>query len=206
MTTSHPLVTAAVASFGHIDRGSRCYRLAVRRVATARDRRVGRVRAVARRQRSPAGAELRACLVAVTVASRRRTTRSQWLNLACLWALLSFGDRVAHPLSLVQALVAGTLDGREMYKEVITAALWADEPIALVGVEPFDRAFWHALSNLETHECRATQCEKFQPDWVRGATLADASARRRHRGDGGGLRSADQPTRWWLLGRGTTRR
>jgi hypothetical protein len=60
------------------------------------------------RQRSSATAELRVCLVGRDSFASRQwpLSRSQWLNVARLGALLSLGDRVAHPLSLIEALVA----------------------------------------------------------------------------------------------------
>src|SRR3954453_8300305 len=59
-----------------------------------------------------------------------------------LGALLALGDLELDPLAFFQALVAVGLDGA-VVNEDVTAAVHGDEAVALLGVEPLDRALCH---------------------------------------------------------------
>src|SRR3954452_16008687 len=59
-----------------------------------------------------------------------------------LWAFLALGDLELDSLALFEALVAVGLDGA-VVDEDVTAAIHGDEAVALLGVEPLDRALCH---------------------------------------------------------------
>src|SRR3954468_3848623 len=59
-----------------------------------------------------------------------------------LRALLALGDVELDPLAFFEALVAVGLDGA-VVNEDVTAAVHGDEAVALLRVEPLDRALCH---------------------------------------------------------------
>src|SRR3954453_3975589 len=59
-----------------------------------------------------------------------------------LRAFLALGDLELDPLAFFERLVAVGLDGA-VVNEDVTAAIHGDEAVALLGVEPLDRALCH---------------------------------------------------------------
>src|SRR3954454_24906386 len=69
---------------------------------------------------------------------------SERADVGGLRALLALGHLELDPLVLVQAAVAGGLDGREVGEDVGAAVVRGDEPKALLSVEPLHDAGNHA--------------------------------------------------------------
>jgi hypothetical protein len=70
----------------------------------------------------------------------------QRLDLLGLRALGPPAGRVLNPLVLLKAAVTVSLDGGVMNEDVISAIVWGDETVPLVGVEPLHSALSHVPS------------------------------------------------------------
>src|SRR4051794_17126364 len=78
-------------------------------------------------------------------------------DLLRLRALGALRDLELDRLVLFEVPVAGTLDGGEVDEDVRAAAVLGDEAVALLTVEPLDRASCHAAFYLGiTPACRGT--------------------------------------------------
>src|SRR5262249_16315207 len=75
---------------------------------------------------------------------RRVSRRSDRPDVVRLGALLALDDLELDPLVLLQRPVPGRLDRREVGEDVGPAAVRGDEPVALLRVEPLDRALRHS--------------------------------------------------------------
>jgi hypothetical protein len=58
-----------------------------------------------------------------------------------LWTLLALLDVETHTLTFGESLRPIGLDLRDVHEHVGTATVRSEEPVALLAVEPFDRAF-----------------------------------------------------------------
>src|SRR3954453_4809761 len=85
-----------------------------------------------------------------------------------LRAFLALGDLELDPLAFFEALVAVGLDGA-VVNEDVTTAVYGDEAVALLGVEPLDRALCHNDPRLLDSALRAGRRNAATP---RGARLA----------------------------------
>src|ERR1700734_358744 len=79
---------------------------------------------------------------------RWRSDRADFLGLR---ALLPASGGVGHPLVVLQAAEAVSLDGGVMDEHVGGSVVGGDEAVALVGVEPLDGAFSHVFSFRDDH-------------------------------------------------------
>src|SRR5262249_12517357 len=70
--------------------------------------------------------------------------RSERPDVVRLWSLLALDDLELDPLVLLQRPVPGHLDRGEVGEDVGPAAVRGDEPVALLRVEPLDRALRHS--------------------------------------------------------------
>ena len=69
-------------------------------------------------------------------AGRARRAAAKTCDVLRLRPLLPLADLELHALTFVERLEAGTLDRREMDETVLATAVWRDEPVALLCVEP----------------------------------------------------------------------
>ena len=76
--------------------------------------------------------------------------RLERANVLGLRALLALRDVELDPLVLLQAAVTAGLDRGEVDEDVLPSVIDADEPEALVRVEPLDCSLRHALFPLPT--------------------------------------------------------
>ncbi len=63
-------------------------------------------------------------------------------NVRCLWAFWTLGNLELYLITFIQRLEPISLDGREVYEDVISVVS-GNEPIALLLVKPFYTTFGH---------------------------------------------------------------
>src|SRR5215469_1836283 len=92
-----------------------------------------------------------------TAAGAERPTGSDRLQVGRRHlALLAAFQVEADLLAFIQAAEAGTFDGRDMDEHVLRSVARLDEAVALLGIEPFDRAFGHRVILLAIR--RSARC------------------------------------------------